>query len=280
MGAKAKPIVLLLALLLVLAPPLFSQSQMASLSGVVADTTGGVIPGAEVVLLNVGRGFVSTFITDDQGRYNFQALSPGQYELRVMMTGFKEYVQTGIELNINMKGRVDVVLQVGEVTESVEVVGTPSQLNFENATREEGISPDALAKLPLLVSGTVRSAAGFAVLMPGVSTGGSNNAFDARINGGIQSGDEATVDGVSMQQGTMSQSGMISIFQDFPFSPDMVSEVKVLTSNYEPQYGGTSGATIVAETKSGSSEFHGAGFWFHRNTVLNARQFGAEELLE
>ena len=73
--------------------------------------------------------------------------------------------------------------------------------------------------------------------MPGVSTGGDGNAFDARINGGMQSGDEAVVDGVSMQQGFMSQSGMVSIFQDFPFSPDMVSEVKVLTSSYAPEYG-------------------------------------------
>ena len=73
--------------------------------------------------------------------------------------------------------------------------------------------------------------------MPGVSTGGGNNAFDARINGGLQSGDEASLDGVSMQQGFMSQGGMVSIFQDFPMSPDMVSEVKVLTSNYAPEYG-------------------------------------------
>ena len=75
--------------------------------------------------------------------------------------------------------------------------------------------------------------------MPGVSTGGGSNAFDARINGGLQSGDEATVDGVSMQQGFMSQGGMVSILQDFPMSPDMVSEIKVLTSGYAPESLGT-----------------------------------------
>jgi hypothetical protein len=251
-----------------------AQSFNASLTGVVADATGAVIPGVEVSLTRTDTGAQSTFVTDDQGRYSFPNLTPGVYELRAMMTGFKEYVQTGIELAINAKARLNVTLQIGEVTETVQVMGSASQLNFDNATREEGISPDTLHKLPLLVSGTVRSAANFAVLMPGVSTGGGNSAFDARINGGIQSGDEAVLDGVSMQQGTMSQSGMISISQDFPFSPDMVSEVKVLTSNYEPQYGGTAGATIIAETKSGTNEFHGSGFWFHRNSVLNARQFG------
>ena len=95
--------------------------------------------------------------------------------------------------------------------------------------------------------------------MPGVSTGGGNNAFDARINGGLQSGDEASVDGVSMQQGFMSQGGMVSIFQDFPMSPDMVSEVKVLTSNYAPEYGSSTSGQIMAVTKSGGSSFHGVG---------------------
>ena len=113
--------------------------------------------------------------------------------------------------------------------------------------------------------------------MPGVSTGGGNNAFDARINGGLQSGDEASLDGVSMQQGFMSQGGMVSIFQDFPMSPDMVSEVKVLTSNYAPEYGSSTSGQIMAVTKSGGSSFHGAGFEFHRDDSLKARQWGADE---
>ena len=110
--------------------------------------------------------------------------------------------------------------------------------------------------------------------MPGVSTGQGNDAFDARINGGLQSGDEASVDGVSMQQGFMSQGGMVSIFQDFPMSPDMVSEVKVLTSNYAPEYGSSTGGQIMAVTKSGGSSFHGAGFEYHRDDSLKATQWG------
>ena len=121
-----------------------------------------------------------------------------------------------------------------------------------------------------------RAAAGFAILMPGVSTGGGANAFDARTNGGLQSGDEATVDGVSMQQGFMSQGGMVSIFQDFPMSPDMVSEVKVLTSNYAPEYGSSTSGQIMAVTRSGGSSFHGAGFVYHRDDSLKATQWGAD----
>ena len=113
--------------------------------------------------------------------------------------------------------------------------------------------------------------------MPGVSSGGSANAFDARINGGLQSGDEAVLDGASMQQGFMSQSGMVSIFQDFPYSPDMVSEIKVVSSSYDAQYGSTTGGQIVAITKSGQEKFHGAVFEYHSSDGLNAKQWGATE---
>ena len=113
--------------------------------------------------------------------------------------------------------------------------------------------------------------------MPGVSTGAGNNAFDARVNGGLQSGDEASVDGVSMQQGFMSQGGMVSILQDFPMSPDMVSQIKVLSSGYAPEYGSSTGGQIMAVTKSGGSRFHGAAFESHQDASLKAIQWGKEK---
>ena len=113
--------------------------------------------------------------------------------------------------------------------------------------------------------------------MPGVSTGAGNNAFDARVNGGLQSGDEASVDGVSMQQGFMSQGGMVSILQDFPMSPDMVSQIKVLTSGYAPEYGSSTGGQIMAVTKSGGSRFHGAIFESNQDSGRNAIQWGKEK---
>ena len=171
--------------------------------------------------------------------------------------------------------RVDVTLPVGGLQDRVEVTSGTSVLNT-TATQEHGITPETLQQLPLMMNSGPRAAAGFAILMPGVSTGGGSNAFDARINGGLQSGDEATVDGVSMQQGFMSQGGMVSIFQDFPMSPDMVSEVKVLTSNYAPEYGSSTSGQIMAVTRSGGSSFHGAGFIYHRDDSLKATQWGAD----
>jgi len=171
--------------------------------------------------------------------------------------------------------RADVTLPVGGLQDRVEVTSGTSVLNT-TATQEHGITPETLQQLPLLMNSGPRAAAGFAILMPGVSTGGGSNAFDARINGGLQSGDEATVDGVSMQQGFMSQGGMVSIFQDFPMSPDMVSEVKVLTSNYAPEYGSSTSGQIMAVTRSGGSSFHGAGFIYHRDDSLKGTQWGAD----
>ncbi|MEO8661261.1 MAG: hypothetical protein ABI693_22515, partial [Bryobacteraceae bacterium] len=107
---------------------------------------------------------------------------------------------------------------------------------------------------------------------PGVNTGSSPQAFNARINGGLKMGDEAIMDGVSMQEGAMSQSGMVSFF-DFPTTPDMVSEVRVLTSSYEPQYGITTGGVLIVTTRSGSDQFHGGGFEYFRNRDLNSLQF-------
>ena len=147
-----------------------------------------------------------------------------------------------------------------------------SQLNFENAARAEGVTPETINELPLIVAGGPRNSAQFLVLLPGVSTGGGNNSYDARINGGMATGDEAIMDGASMQEGFMSQSGMVSFF-DFRMTPDMISEFRVLTSAYEPEYGASTGGQLIATTKSGTSEYHGGVFEYLRNKSLNATQW-------
>ncbi len=189
--------------------------------------------------------------------------------------GFNPISLPDVEVTLGSQVRVVVVtIAAGAVSERVEVFGGTSVLGT-TATQEHGISPETLNQLPLQFGTGPRAAATFALLMPGVSTGQGNNAFDARINGGLQSGDEASVDGVSMQQGFMSQGGMVSILQDFPMSPDMVSEIKVLTSGYAPEYGSSVGGQIMAVTKSGSSKFHGSGFEFYQDDSITATQWGA-----
>jgi hypothetical protein len=267
------PILFLMAALPSLAQ---AQSFNGSIAGTVKDPTGATVAAAEMVLKNTATGVEIKRASTDAGEYAFRNLVPGNYELRVAAPGFQPYVQRAIEVSLNADIRVDVALSLGSQTEEVEVLAETSTLNYESGAHEDGIAPDTLAQLPLQFGSGPRSAATFAILMPGITTGGQANAFDARINGGMQSGDEAVVDGVSMQQGFMSQSGMVSIFQDFPFSPDMVSEIKVVTTSYEPHYGSSTSGQIVATTKSGTERFHGAAFEYHQNDALNATQWGAE----
>ena len=253
-----------------------AQNYNATISGVVTDQTGAAIPGASAILTLVSTGAEARATSGPDGFYAFPNLTPGIYSLKVSAKSFGDYVQSGIELALDQHARQDVQLKVGAASvTTVEVLASSSPLNFENATQSGGISPQTLKELPLLVSGNPRSAIAFAILEPGVTTGGQDNPFDARVNGGLQSGDEAELDGVSMQEGFMSQNGMVSLYQDWPMTPDMVSEVKVLTSNYAPQYGSTTSGVLQAVTKSGSDTYHGGVYEYHRNTWLNARPFDA-----
>ncbi|MCI0418313.1 MAG: TonB-dependent receptor [Acidobacteria bacterium] len=266
------------ATVLVLLALLITRSalaQRAAINGRVIDPSGAVVVGAGITVTSTATGIKRTASSNEEGYYTIGLLEEGSYRIAVQLQGFKPIERSGVRLSAHQIAKLDFILEVGELTQTVDVQADVSALNFENAELKQAINPMALAELPLLVSGNQRSAASFALLIPGVTTGGGANTFDARINGGLQSGDEALLDGVSMQQGLMSQGGMVSIFADYPISPESISEVNVLTSNYEAQYGSTTSAIITAVTKSGTKDFHGSLYEYHRNTALNARQFGA-----
>ena len=258
---------------LLFAASAFGQSQNALLSGQVTDASGSFVPNASVTVKASDRQFTSTVKTDTDGRYSFGNLEPGNYDLTVEAAGFKSYESTKIQLLVAESRRIDPQLQVGDASTKIEVTADVAQLNVDNGQKEEGIAPTVIQQLPLLVSaGTPRNAMQFASFLPGVNTGTSVQAFNARINGGLKMGDEAVLDGVSMQEGTMSQSGIVSFF-DFAVTPDMVQEVQILTSSYLPEYGTTTGGEMIATTRSGGNQFHGGGFEYLRNKDLNALQF-------
>src|ERR1700682_5000528 len=265
---------ILCAWLCISALPVRAQIGNATLSGAVTDASGGVIADAELTLTSQATGFEQRATSNERGEYTFRNLTPGNYDLKVTKPGFENYVQTHIVLTINQSGHADASLKVGATNETVRVEGENTLINFDNGTLQGGIDPDTLKELPLSFAGKPRSSASFAVLLPGVSTGSSSEAFNARINGGIQSGDEALLDGATMQEGFMSQSGMVAIQGDFQMSPDMVQEVKVLTSSYDAQYGSSTSGQITMVSKSGTSQYHGAAFEYARNKAMNAAPWG------
>ena len=133
----------------------FGQSQNSSINGTVTDPSGAVIPGAELVLTSVDRQISAKTTTGPDGLYSFPNLLPGAYDLKASAVGFKPLVQRGVAVTINQLARVDVKLEVGTDVQSVEVQSEATQLNFENASRNEGVTSETIGELPLAVAGMV-----------------------------------------------------------------------------------------------------------------------------
>jgi Carboxypeptidase regulatory-like domain len=251
------------------------QAATALLNGTIFDPAGAVVPNAQIILTHVDTSTAMETASGAEGLYSFPQLQVGDYELRVSAPGFRDYVQTGISLNLGDKVRVDVKLELGTAQQVVEVHADASLLNFENAEQKAGVAPKTLGELPLIVAGGVRSSATFLTLLPG-AVSQTGDVLDARVNGAQQYSGEMILNGSSLVNPSGGQ-GLWGSF-DFAQSPDMVSELQVLEANYEPQYGSAAGAVVIMETKSGTNEFHGGLFEFHRNTALNARQWGRDEV--
>ncbi len=269
---RALPVAFFLALLYGIA---WGQNISASLNGVITDENGSAIVKASVSLTAVGIGIEVKSTTDSGGYFGFLNLPAGDYELKVTANGFQGYTRSGIRVALNEKVRLDAHLKVGAMSEIVQVQAEAPQINREDATQSGSVEPKTVADLPLIVGGSPRSAASFAVLMPGVATP-DGSIFSAHFNGGTLHGGEAILNGITMVQPS-GGGGVSSAAFDFAQSPDMVSELKLLNANYEPQYGSTGAMVIVMETKAGTSQFHGNLYEYHRNTVLNANQFATGE---
>ena len=220
-----------------------AQNSNAALAGTVTDTSGAAVPGATVTITAQATGVSQNFIVDAGGLYSFPNLVPGSYQLRVTANGFDQYVQDELLVRVGYAMRQDVQLKVGSATEKVEVNGSASALNFENAEMRSGISPEAIQSVPLLVAGAIRSAANFITLLPGVANG-TGDPGNTRFNGSQAQNGETILDGIS----TMNPSGdrgATGAILDFPQSPDIISEFQVLASSYLPQYGTTLGDIII-----------------------------------
>jgi len=265
-------VVLCLALFYAIAS---AQNISASLNGVITDENGGAITKAAVTLTSVNTGIEFKSSTDSGGYYGFLNLPAGDYELKVTANGFQSYSRSGVRIALNEKVRLDVQLKVGAMTEVVQVQAEAPQINREDAAQGGSVEPQTAADLPLIVGGSPRSAASFATLLPGVATP-DGSIFSAHFNGGMLRGGEAILNGITMVNPS-GGGGVSSAAFDFAQSPDMVSELKLLSGNYEPQYGSTGAMVIIMETKAGTSQFHGSLYEYHRNTVLNANQFDIGE---
>ncbi|QHN05105.1 hypothetical protein FTO74_18450 [Granulicella sp. WH15] len=248
-----------------------AQFDSGAVLGNIKDPSGATLSSATVELLNVAKGVKVVHQTDAGGSYEFDSVQPGEYSISVTAPGFQVSRTDNFTVNVGARQRVDLALQLGAATETVNVSGAAAQLETETSDRGETVQGAQAVVLPL----NGRSYADLAQLVPGVrrsliATVASTPPRDAsyNVNGLTSMDNNFTLDGIdnnAYQEANQGYSNEAVI----P-SPDALQEFKVQTNNYSAEYGRAGGAIVNATTRSGTSAFHGGAYDYFRNTVLNA----------
>jgi hypothetical protein len=261
----------------------------ASISGTVVDTTGAVVVGATVTATNVDTGIKATQQTNGQGYYSFQSLPLGKYTIDVEQKGFKTYREKGLVLEVNAALVVDVTLQLGQSTEKVEVTSSALHVETANTQMGEVIEGSEMTAVPLvkrsytdllaLQPGVVSQTSGLSGQFGGQQYGkflaatfavplvsGDLNAGALSVNGQREAANGYILNGITVQEAGFSSAGAVP-------NLDSIAEFRILTNNFDAEYGNYSGGQINVITKSGTNQWHGNAFEFLRNTKLDAANF-------
>src|SRR5215471_2566694 len=260
-----------LALFLLGSGLVYGQAVNATLLGAVTDVSGGSVPNAKVVATEVNTGVARSTQTNESGNFTFPDMTPGQYSLNVEAQGFKKESRRDIALIVNSSTRVDVQLQPGSVTETIEVTGAPPLLQTDRADTGAKIETVQTASLPL---GTNRNYQSLLNLVPGTTRASfqhsqffnAASSLQTEVNGQMRQGNSYQVEGIDNNERTV-------LLQVIVPPLEAIQAVDVSTSNFEAELGRASGANTNVMLKSGSNEFHGAGYEFLRNSAMNARNF-------
>ncbi len=275
MGYRSASVVCAAALVLAAAvvSPASAQVLYGSIVGTTEDPTGAVVPGAVITLTSAATGVTREVKADDQGRYSILNVPAGVYSLKFTAQGFRTYTRTGIEVSINTVTRVDVRLEVGQISEQVTVSAQALALQTDKSETRAEIATDAITSLPLP---NFRNYQSLIDLVPGATPSAFQNtymsapgrALTTNVNGTNRNNNNTRVDGAS------------NIFLWLPhhtaYVPGLesIETVSISTSSYDAEQGMTGGAAITVATKSGTNEVHGVGFWYHDNQHLKARNYG------
>src|SRR5215813_122951 len=266
---KKTPLLLSLALLLAVSG--VAQTS-ASLSGTVHDAQGGAVVGAKVFLKDAGGKTQLETTTNAEGFYTFPIIQPSTYTVTIEASGFKKFIQSGVVVNASDRQSTGTtVLEVGDIATTVEVTADAAQLQIKTESGEQGTAVNNQQIQNLAVNG--RNYLDLLKLTPGVvtttsfATSGPGGLGNIDINGTRMGKNNLTIDGT-----TNVDTGSNGT-QHIALSLDNISEFKLLTSNYQAEYGRSGGGAIQIVTKSGTNQFHGAGFYFHRHEQFNANSY-------
>src|SRR6202790_4009762 len=265
-------VILLLVNTVLCASPAYAQGSGANLTGTVKDPSSAIIPNAQVSITDAATGIVRTVSTDVAGFYSAPNLLPGNYEVRVTAPGFSTQMQKGITLTVGAQQRLDITLQVGQVSQTIDVTTEAPQVELESSSISAVVNSTAIRELPL----NGRSWTDLATLQPGISlittqpAQSENRGYGAQlaISGARPQQNNYRLDGVSLND--YSNGGPGSALGG-NLGVDAIQEFSVLTTNYPAEYGKSSGGVVNAVTHSGTNEFHGSVYEFLRNSALVAR---------
>lgn len=253
----------LLSLLLCLGA--IAQTGTSSVRGTVTDQQGNAIAGATVTLTSTDTGVTRTQTTNESGTYVFDLIPPGQYRIEATASGFKKKLVTEVRALVAKPSEVPVTLEVGDVAETVTVTATGEALiNTQDATIGNNFVSEQITQLPLESRNVVQLLS----LQPGVTASGY-------VTGARADQTNVTLDGVDVNEQQLG----LDPFSGEAFSsvlrvtPDSIQEFRVTTTNPNAAQGRSSGGQVSLITKSGSNDFHGSLYWFHRNTIFTANNF-------
>ena len=252
-----------------------------SISGTVKDASGAVVPGATVAAVNMGTGFRQTAVTDDKGSYSFPSLPIGAYNVDISSASFRPYRRTGVVIDANSALVVDVVLELGQKTDTVTVSDIAARAETVSTQMGQVITSTQMTAVPL----DGRSFTDLLALQPGVapvsaitsdtvqdvgasvlSPSGDLNPGTISINGQREFANAFIVNGSDAEEDVNMGAAIIPTL-------DSIAEFRILTNNFDAEYGEFSGGQINVVTKSGTNEFHGNAFEFLRNTNFDARNY-------
>jgi hypothetical protein len=251
----------------------FAQFDSATVLGTIHDATGAAISGATVTLKNIDTGLSVTAQTDGDGNFQFTNVRIGNYRLSAEKQGFSTAIAERVNVTVNARQRVDLAMQPGAVTESVVITDAAQLLETDSSVRGQLVQREQIVNLPL----NGRSSANLALLTPGVRESNQNAATGSgreaafNVNGLRNTFNNFLLDGVDNNAyGTSNQSFSSQVVQS---SPDAIAEFKVQTNTYSAEFGRSGGAVFNASYRSGTNQFHGNLWEYHRNSVLNATGF-------
>ena len=265
----------LFAILFSIPVMLFGQGYFGTVSGEITDSSGAVVPGAKVTLVDQQKGYHFATTSDNTGRYLFTSIPPGLYSVTAELQGFEKAVRTNVTLNVSENATANLSLKVATASQSVDVQGQTQALETEDAVTGQVVNRRFINDLPLVD----RYVLDFVMLAPGMNAMSDQNYVSDTgtnfvSNGSRGASADILMDGASITN--FEPNGGITQVTYVP-SAEAVEEFKVQQTNFSAEYGFSGASVVNMITRSGSNSFHGSGYDFIRNQITDANNWFNDE---